>query len=317
MKLFNKIISVALATLCFSASAAAQNLLLNPGFESGNQSPWQTPPNIPPETYSMNVLDGSVSQISFLDPDQAPNFVVYQSPNDATGVPGHFASASYNFPSQKFDEGGPILQTFIAPCDGVYAYGGFFNRHDSAHFPVMDFNSSPGGGLKIYEGVGVGGTIVSSTDTNTTLTGSNGFPTQPEWVHGGQLVSLQQGQIYTFYAWIGGSQFFDEAYVRAVSGDCADTCCCNADDTSTHAWTDWLDFDNPGGNGDYETLDLHQTNNNVCTAPVDIECRVVSTSADASTTGQTVTCTPQQGFSCVNAQNTGVCLDYEVRFLCP
>ena len=316
MKLFNKIISVALATLCFSASAAAQNLLLNPGFESGNQSPWQTPPNTQQQTYSMGVEDGAVTPIRFLD-TTVPPYAVIQSPNDATGVPGHFAFASHSFPSQKHDEGGPILQTFIAPCDGVFAYGGFFNRHDTTHYPVYNVNSSPGGGLRIYEGVGTAGNVVSSTDTITNLADSNGIPTQPEWVHGGQLVSLQQGQIYTFYAWIGGDQFFDEAYVRAVSGDCADTCCCKADDTSTHAWTDWLDFDNPGGNGDYETLDLHQTNNNVCTAPVDIECRVVSTGADASTTGQTVTCTPQQGFSCVNAQNTGVCLDYEVRFLCP
>ena len=210
------------------------------------------------------------------------------------------------------------MQTFIAPCDGVFAFGGFFSRFDNHLIPGQQGGDNQSK-LSIYEGVGIGGSILASAATTTDTADASGlFPTLPEWVHGGQLVTLEQGKIYTFVAKIGAPQFFDEAYVRAVSGDCVDSCCCNKDEaeTSTSSWTEWLDRDNPGGNGDFETLSLHQTENGVCTAPVDIECRVVSTGADASTSGQVVTCTPQQGFSCANDQNSGVCLDYEVRFLC-
>ena len=81
-------------------------------------------------------------------------------------------------------------------------------------------------------------------------------------------------------------------------------------------WTDWLDRDNPGGTGDFETLDDF-TENDVCDAPLDVMCETVE-GVPWQQSGQVVTCDTKTGLRCVHAeQNNGEwCSDYRVRFLC-
>jgi len=55
----------------------------------------------------------------------------------------------------------------------------------------------------------------------------------------------------------------------------------------------------------------------VCVNPVGVECTTLN-GVKSSLTGETVTCTPQTGFICKNAeQQDGICQDYKVRFCCP
>lgn len=82
-------------------------------------------------------------------------------------------------------------------------------------------------------------------------------------------------------------------------------------------WTSWMSRDTPGSNGDYDLLEGFLTDGKACEAPVAVECRVIATQADWSTTGQVYTCEPAIGGRCINADQAGpMCLDYEVRFDC-
>lgn len=92
----------------------------------------------------------------------------------------------------------------------------------------------------------------------------------------------------------------------------------------SNAWTNWLDRDNPSGEGDAEVLPsfLVETPAYVCTTPSAVEARVKGTT-QVFTPGMI---TPQKlrtfeagkGLQCYNAdQPYGTsCADYEVRFLC-
>jgi|GEM_PF-6491544 len=86
----------------------------------------------------------------------------------------------------------------------------------------------------------------------------------------------------------------------------------------TCRWTPWLNRDNPGGSGDYETLKDFIAQGKACAEPEKVECR----SRDGRSlreTGEQVTCTKEAGAYCINRQQSGGrrCSDYEVRFCCP
>ncbi|XP_033112708.1 cartilage intermediate layer protein 1-like [Anneissia japonica] len=83
-------------------------------------------------------------------------------------------------------------------------------------------------------------------------------------------------------------------------------------------WTQWFDRDNPSGTGDWENVpNLYSENpNTMCEKPSGIECRTTGGNSYRST-GQTLTCCAKEGLICKNADNTGLCSDYKVRFLCP
>ena len=82
-------------------------------------------------------------------------------------------------------------------------------------------------------------------------------------------------------------------------------------------WTGWFDLDNPGGNGDYETIQAIVNSGQGCAQPQQIQCQTLS-GQDWSTTGQVYTCTTSQGGFCVNANQPqgAACLDYRVRLCC-
>jgi hypothetical protein len=80
------------------------------------------------------------------------------------------------------------------------------------------------------------------------------------------------------------------------------------------AWTSWLNLDQPGGVGDFETLEA-AVQRGVCPEPTAIQCRAAD-GRDWSTTGQVYTCDRQTGGVCRNGRRQ-ICLDYEVRYLCP
>lgn len=88
---------------------------------------------------------------------------------------------------------------------------------------------------------------------------------------------------------------------------------------STGTWTSWLNRDEPGGSGDWETLADFPVSS-VCNgaAPAGIECRTADGGIDWSLAGEAYTCAPTIGGVCINTdQSDSECLDYEVRFLCP
>ena len=77
--------------------------------------------------------------------------------------------------------------------------------------------------------------------------------------------------------------------------------------------------DNPDGYMDNEsTAEYRNFGNPVCgdDIPTSIEARVIATKADFSSTGQTVSIDPENGFICENSKNDPMCEDYEVRFCC-
>lgn len=85
---------------------------------------------------------------------------------------------------------------------------------------------------------------------------------------------------------------------------------------SASSWTVWMDRDDPGTTGDWETLnDFYGLYPGQCANPIGVECKTLA-GIDHSQTGQVVSCTPTGGFYCVNADNNQTCFDYKVRFLC-
>lgn len=90
-------------------------------------------------------------------------------------------------------------------------------------------------------------------------------------------------------------------------------------------WTRWLNRDNPGGTGDFETLRDHRRENPdiVCANPTAVECRVIKTGQPVKTVqtrrGSSYRCELPVGGVCDNRfQAPGErCKNLEVRFACP
>ena len=82
-------------------------------------------------------------------------------------------------------------------------------------------------------------------------------------------------------------------------------------------WTAWLDRDDPGGSGDFETLADFVRAGQACASPKEIECQTL-TGSPAASTGQPYTCDPKVGGVCDNRKLPAgqTCQDYRVRFCC-
>lgn len=93
--------------------------------------------------------------------------------------------------------------------------------------------------------------------------------------------------------------------------DCAPTVRCPN-------WTGWLDRDNAGGVGDFETLkDFLSTGQVHCNHPIAIQCETLS-GVPWYQAGEVYRCESDVGGVCVNAQQPDrACQDYQVRFCCP
>lgn len=88
-----------------------------------------------------------------------------------------------------------------------------------------------------------------------------------------------------------------------------------------HGWTPLINSDNPRGpdGGDIESFERLRNTAHFCDNSniIAIECVDLSTSKRAEDSGQTVTCSKETGFTCIDAEQTeGVCYDYGVRFFC-
>ena len=85
------------------------------------------------------------------------------------------------------------------------------------------------------------------------------------------------------------------------------------------SWTQWFDYDSPGGSGDYELLTSLRTAypGKICDSPTNIECQTTA-GLDYTATKEVVVCDVTKGAMCVNAQQPdGTCnYDYKVRFYC-
>ena len=83
-------------------------------------------------------------------------------------------------------------------------------------------------------------------------------------------------------------------------------------------WTAWINTDRPTfGNGDMETISKIRQIHQFCASPAMIECRDVHSHTPVKDSTQKVTCDLMNGLKCLNWDNAGDCLDYEVRFFCP
>lgn len=82
-------------------------------------------------------------------------------------------------------------------------------------------------------------------------------------------------------------------------------------------WTAWLDRDDPGGSGDFETLRDHHQAGKSCAAPTNVECRTKD-GRPWTETGESYSCTTKKGGICLqrNQAHGKRCSDYEVRFCC-
>jgi hypothetical protein len=82
-------------------------------------------------------------------------------------------------------------------------------------------------------------------------------------------------------------------------------------------WTPWLNRDNQGGSGDYETLRDHVKAGNACPNPTAIECRTTDDRQPWKQSGNVYHCELDKGGYCVNQEQGGSrCRDFEVRFCC-
>ncbi|XP_039638416.1 cartilage intermediate layer protein 2-like isoform X2 [Perca fluviatilis] len=85
-------------------------------------------------------------------------------------------------------------------------------------------------------------------------------------------------------------------------------------------WTQWYNRDAPSGTGDWESLTNLRTENpgQICDSPMSIEAVTSDTLTQAVSTGQTFIYNQNEGLVCRNTdQESGLCLDYKVRFGCP
>lgn len=83
-------------------------------------------------------------------------------------------------------------------------------------------------------------------------------------------------------------------------------------------WTPWMNRDDSGGVGDFEDLANYLSMGQACPKPLAIECQTAS-GVDWKLAGQVYHCIPDLGGVCYNSEQPigQLCLDYQVRFLCP
>ena len=96
--------------------------------------------------------------------------------------------------------------------------------------------------------------------------------------------------------------------------------CCESNAQPSCTWTKWLDRDNPGGTGDWETVAIAKQWNLIpktCDS-VGLEARLRSDKTPAAQTGEVFRVNDKaKGFACVNTdQPDRACQDYEVRYCC-
>ncbi|MCP5016989.1 MAG: hypothetical protein GY938_17235 [Ketobacter sp.] len=94
-------------------------------------------------------------------------------------------------------------------------------------------------------------------------------------------------------------------------------CCPEIRKVCDGKWTQWFDRDNPSGSGDWEQLIVLRKEHDICLNVTNVEVRTRYTDVPAELTGQFFFQYDLDGFVCRNADNTGECLDYKVRFCCP
>lgn len=88
-------------------------------------------------------------------------------------------------------------------------------------------------------------------------------------------------------------------------------------DSPVSTWTPWLNRDNPGSSGDYETLRDFLANGQACPQPLEVECQTTD-GRDWSTLNRPYTCNTDVGGVCKNQdQPDRRCPDFRVRFRCP
>ncbi|XP_070561351.1 mucin-2-like [Ptychodera flava] len=89
-------------------------------------------------------------------------------------------------------------------------------------------------------------------------------------------------------------------------------------------WTEWMDDENgatldPASIGEFELINQLRGPYGFCDEPTDIECALADdTNTPYNETGQvSLTCNLEQGFLCFHSQQSGDCLNYAIRVLCP
>ncbi|KAK7109139.1 mucin-5B-like [Littorina saxatilis] len=82
-------------------------------------------------------------------------------------------------------------------------------------------------------------------------------------------------------------------------------------------WSDWINRDTPSGDGDKEGLTFEEKTHFCPGGKItDVQCMTVS-DIEYFSTGETATCTAQNGMTCLNADNDPAqCSDYKIKYQC-
>ncbi|KAM4810618.1 cartilage intermediate layer protein 2 [Rhinophrynus dorsalis] len=85
-------------------------------------------------------------------------------------------------------------------------------------------------------------------------------------------------------------------------------------------WTSWFNVDHPGGEGDFETVEVVRFyyRDRLCPRPISLEARTTEW-VTPEDTKEVVHSNPEKGFWCINREQKGgrSCSNYHVRFQCP
>lgn len=188
-------LSAVLAAALVSGTAAAQNVLVNGGFENnvptglGNHlghpiAPWVLGTG---QTSNVVKVDGGTwygTAGPRLDADPATGAGVHQHYLD-------IANGSNDF-----------YQSFTPQCSDSVVFGGSFSTRD---------NSAGSASVRIVQGVGTGGAVVGTTNT-VNLPGGNSM--NDPWTTVTFSVPVTAGNTYSFVVRMNNNMNFDEGFVR-------------------------------------------------------------------------------------------------------
>lgn len=186
--------------------ANAQNVLVNPGFEQN-----------PPSTFGNNIGHPFVGW-TLVPGRRVQNIVKVDGPNGfnyGTSGPESDAIAPGAGIEQHYYDGtgdiGHAYQSFTIPTCGpnytgdvIYTASGYFSSRD---------NTGASGEVRLREGVGVNGTLVSGPSLAVT------FPGNQQWNFVSGDFALSQGTTYSYITFFGDFANFDEAYLAPTFGD--------------------------------------------------------------------------------------------------
>jgi hypothetical protein len=202
-----RVLAAAAALLVLAGTAAAQNVLLNPGFEL---NPPATPGNhVGHPITPWNLGPGPQTNVVQVDGPGGFNYG-NDGPESDASAPGAGIAQHY---LDIVGDANLLWQTFTPRCSGAIEFGGAFSTRDD----------SPGhGSITIHQGNGSGGTALATIPVSV----AGGQSATNPWTKVGSTVALAANTVYSFVVVMDDELNLDDAYVRYVTAcEPPDPCC--------------------------------------------------------------------------------------------